>query len=170
MPRLRSRPVSESYYTSAAICTRGHVVTSVLEEPAGKHCSECGAPVVTACGACGARIRGVLIVRGVVGLGPDYEPPGFCDNCGAAHPWVGRQQRLYELANLAEHQEGIDEATMLWLRERLAAIQAINAMDTKAQAGAWQEIKDHARPLWDNPIAAEVIGGLLTEAVKRVIR
>ncbi len=43
-------------------------------------------------------------------------------------------------------------------------------MDTKAQRIAWPEIKDHAQPLWGNPIAQKLIGTLLTEAVKSALR
>jgi hypothetical protein len=91
-----------SYYRSAAICERGHVVTTIMESsPVGKRCVECGAPVFVACGECGHRIRGAYIIPGFVG-GDDYEPPMFCDDYGAAFPWAGRRERLYELANLAK--------------------------------------------------------------------
>jgi hypothetical protein len=159
-----------SYYEPAAICRRGHVVTSGVEEgeEIAARCSECGAEVLTACPECGHRIRGYHFIPGVAH--GEYDRPSFCDRCGAPHPWVGRTERLYELENIMEREDALDEATKMWLRERIQALHEIDAMDTTAQRTAWQEIKDHAQPLWGNPMAQKLIGGLITEGVKAALR
>lgn len=163
-----ARP-ERSYYQSAAICRRGHVVTSGIEGgEIATRCVTCGAEVLTSCLECGYRIRGYHVIPGVVH--GEYDPPSFCDHCGAPHPWVGRTERLYELGNIMEREDALDEATKMWLRERIHALHEIDPMDKKAQRTAWQEIKDHAQPLWEDPIAQKVIGGLLTEAVKSLLR
>jgi len=156
----------KSYYESAAICRRGHVVTTDTSDSGeiAARCSKCGAEVLTSCPNCGHRLRGFHVIPGVIH--GDYERPNFCDNCGAPHPWVGREERLYELENIMERDEALDEATKMWLRERIEALHNIDTMDTRAQRAAWQEIKDHAKPLWDNPVAHSLIASLLTEAVK----
>jgi hypothetical protein len=158
-------------YMPAAVCTRGHTITQDTTVGEGaKRCPDCGGPVLVGCPACNTRIRGYYYVEGVVGGGWDYEPPKFCDQCGAPFPWVGRQERLYEFENLMEQEPGLDEATKLWLRERLAALRQVDAMDDKAQRQAWQEIKDHAQALWENPMAQKVLDTLLTQAVQRALR
>jgi hypothetical protein len=40
-----------------------------------------------------------------------------------------------------EKDDALDEATKLWLRERIAALRDLDAMDEKAQRRAWQEIR-----------------------------
>jgi hypothetical protein len=135
-----------------------------------KRCPQCGAIVLTACPECGTRVRGDYDSPGVVALGFPYDPPKFCDECGAPFPWVGREERLYELENVMEQEPGLDEATKLWLREQIAHLHDIEAMDPKAQRDVWQPIKDHAEVLWNNPAAQKIMGTLMSEAVKRALK
>jgi hypothetical protein len=102
-----------SYYQSAAVCRRGHVLTGAIEDhrEVADRCTECGAPVLTACPDCGHRIRDYFVIPEVTRAPQDR--PSFCDKCGAAFPWVGRTERLYELENVMEQEEGLDEATKL---------------------------------------------------------
>ncbi len=85
--------MGEGSWDVAQVCQNGHAITYVLrqgEVPSQSHCEECGETTVTACGKCGAPIRGYYNVPGVIG-GFDYSPPKFCHNCGAAHPWTERR-------------------------------------------------------------------------------
>lgn len=106
---------------SAAICKRGHWVDPILElhiEPPAKFCKDCGAPVITACAECGARLLGGY--EGVVSF--DTEPPDpFCIECGSPHRWATREQRLEQLATLIEF-EDLDDATMLVVEEQIALL------------------------------------------------
>jgi hypothetical protein len=43
-------------------------------------------------------------------------------------------------------------------------------MDTRAQIQAWRELKDHVGVLWENPVTANVIAGLITEGVKSALK
>jgi hypothetical protein len=162
--------MEKSYYKSAAICRRGHVIAMdvTLKAEIPHRCPDCGGEVLTACGECGHRIQGYEAIP-MVAHG-HYDRPSFCDDCGAPFPWLGRKERLYELENIMEQEPGLDDATKLWLREQIVALEGIGAMDTKAQRDAWQAIKDHAQALWDNPAAQKIIGTLVTEGVKRALK
>jgi len=84
------------YYT-AAVCLRGHVETSVIElqkSAIPSHCQECGAPIIVACPACNATIRGMASH----GISANYEPPKFC-GCGNPFPWAPDEAIAYHIEN-----------------------------------------------------------------------
>src|SRR4051812_28983400 len=137
---------SLSSFMQAAICARGHVITSNVSgrSEVPNRCPQCRADVLRTCPGCEYRLQGYELIPGV--LHGSYARPSFCDRCGAAFPWIGRQERLYELENIMEREPGLDEATKLWLREQMRALSQIDAMDEKAQREAWGRIKDHAAP------------------------
>lgn len=101
----------EHGYHTAQICTEnGHVVTPALElvpQANARFCKECGSPTITSCPSCSTPIRGWS--RGG-GIGPDYERPSYCPDCGSAYPWMARQ--------LAAAEELIDLADQLTDEER----------------------------------------------------
>ena len=133
---------SQSYYTSAAVCRRGHVATGNIEgTQIEARCPKCGAHVLVACPACSARIRGWHVVPGVIGGAP-YRPPNFCDHCGSPHPWASRQARLWELENLLEGEE-ISDADRLTIREQIEELQNPN-LDDQEQAERWSRIRKAA--------------------------
>jgi hypothetical protein len=100
--------MSDSYYLPAAICRRGHVVTTdATSALRTEKCATCGADVLDHCPHCGNMIRGSYIVPGFIGVGFDYERPDFCGDCGNPFPWASRQARIYELMNLLDAEVSI---------------------------------------------------------------
>jgi hypothetical protein len=160
-----------SRYLPAAICKRGHVITTDTTRRADveERCPECGARVLSGCPECGHRIRGYYHVPGTVAFGGKYEPPKFCDQCGAPFPWVGRKERIYELQNLLDDDEVLDEATKLWVREQLDTVLAADPTDEKEQRRLWQELNDHAGPFLQHPTTQRIVSTIITEGVKRAI-
>lgn len=151
-------------YQSAAICRRGHTQAAALEYRAegdvGERCAKCGAKVITVCESCGHRIRGDYYLPGVIG-GPSYKPPQFCDKCGAAHPWVGRQGRIYELQNRLEN-EDLDPADELTVREQLEALLS-DDLDEAEQQQRWARIKRVAPKFWESsqPLITTVVSAAI---------
>jgi hypothetical protein len=144
---------SESYFTSAAVCRRGHVATSDLNRRAHgewlQHCTVCGAEVLSWCPHCGTRIKGRHIAPAV---GATYLPPDFCDFCGAPFPWVGREGRIYELENRLLASEDLDPTVALDLRECLKALAAMDPDDFggEKEVELWQRIRTAAPTLYEN--------------------
>ncbi len=143
---------SDSYYTSAAVCRRGHVATSDLNRRAQgewlQYCTACGAEILSWCPTCGTRIKGHHIVPAV---GGKYVPPDFCDFCGAPFPWVGRQGRIYELENRLLAGENVDPAIELELRECLKALATMDPEDlgSEKEVKLWQRIRAASPTLWE---------------------
>jgi hypothetical protein len=94
--------LSDSWYDTAQICTRGHVITSYLvSQPQGsqKFCKTCGSPTITTCQVCNENIRGEYHVPGVISFFP-YSVPDFCHGCGSAYPWtVAKSRATKELSD-----------------------------------------------------------------------
>lgn len=157
-----------SYYHAAAICKRGHVETPWLSEDreVPGRCGECGAPILTACPACGHRIRGKLEVPGVVDLTGQYDRPRFCDNaeCGAPFPWVDRQGRIYELENLLD-EENLDPADELTVREQLDALAELDPDDDEARR-RWQRVREKAPGLWEKSGARSILESVVSASIK----
>jgi len=103
--------------------------------------------VIIACETCGYRIRGDYFAPGVIAVS-HYKPPDFCDKCGAAHPWVSRQGRIYELQNRLE-EEKLDPADELVVREQLEAL-AGQDLDEDEQRKKWARVKKLAPQLWES--------------------
>jgi hypothetical protein len=155
----------------AAVCKRGHVITTNTTRRASveERCPECGARVLTGCPECGHRIRGYYLVPGVMAFGDDYARPNFCDDCGAPFPWVGRQERIYELQNRLDDDEELDAATKLWAGEMLDKVLATDPTDEKEQRRLWKELYDHAGGFLRHPRTQRIVDTVVTEAVKRAI-
>jgi hypothetical protein len=138
----------QSHYKPAAICRRGHVQAANVEwTPFGEKCPTCGAKVIAQCESCGHRIRGYYFVPGVVGGGDPYKPPDFCDKCGAPHPWVSRQGRIYELQNRLES-EDLNPADELVVREALDALLSPD-LEEEEERVRWARVKRLAPSLWE---------------------
>jgi hypothetical protein len=143
---------SESYYTSAAVCRRGHVATDDLNRRAHgewlQHCATCGAEILSWCPGCGTRIKGRHIAPAV---GSTYVPPEFCDFCGAPFPWVGRQGRIYALENRLVGDAHLDPAIDRDVRDCLKALAALDPADLGSERDVqlWQRIREVAPALWE---------------------
>jgi hypothetical protein len=154
-----------SEYRSAAVCRRGHVASADLTASEyGPKCSQCGADVLIQCSACGRRIRGETVVAGAYHVGGET-PPDFCDNCGAAFPWIGRQALIYELQNRLEGQQ-LDPADALTVREQLDALLSPE-LDVAEQRERWGRVKKLAPVLWQT--SQPLIETLATAAVRAAI-
>jgi hypothetical protein len=142
-------------YGSAAVCRRGHVATGdyVYAPSESKFCSTCGAPIISACESCGARIKGSYR-GGIVG---GYAQPDFCDQCGQAHPWAGRAALIYRLKDLVE-QEQLEPAERQRLLQTLDALENPE-VDEEAERRFVSELKRIAPKVVDQglPILREVI-------------
>ena len=88
------------------------------------------------------------MVPGVITSGGGYKPPDFCDKCGAAHPWVTRHGRIYELQNRLEDEQ-LDPADELTVREQLEALQNAD-LDEEEQRRRWSRVKALAPQLWQS--------------------
>jgi hypothetical protein len=142
-------PVSDSYYLPAAICRRGHVITTDANSTLKTaKCATCGAGVLTACPHCKNMIRGTYIVPGVIGFGSEYAAPDFCGDCGNAFPWASRQARIYELMNLLDAEE-LDPAAELKVREQLQALADADEDDEEGQEIRWERVKRLAPGFWE---------------------
>jgi hypothetical protein len=160
--------VESGFYRPAAICRRGHVITtnaqSALNAP---RCATCGGETLTNCPSCGNQIRGRYVVPGVIGIGLEYEPPDFCADCGDPFPWASRQARIYELMNLLDN-EHLDPAAELAVREQLEALADVD-LDEEEQEGRWSRIRRLAPTLWEQSGAQQIITTLvLAEARARL--
>jgi hypothetical protein len=157
--------VPPGYFLPAAICRRGHVEATNTKTRAdlSERCATCGAVVLVKCPVCGHRLRGRFYVARVI-VTQDYEPPDFCDGCGAPFPWVSRQGRIYELMNLLDDSE-LDPATELEVREQLEALSNPDVPDDEA-ARRWAKIKEKAPTLWEKTGAQRIIETVVTAAIK----
>jgi hypothetical protein len=84
----------------------------------GQFCDECGAPVLTVCEGCGRAITLPDINASVFG------PPSFCKWCGIPFPWATREERIGQLYNLLDFEEGLDESRRLEVVEAIAVLSA----------------------------------------------
>ena len=76
------------------------------------------AATLTACDSCAAPIRGAYEAAPYEMLAPPvYSPPPFCENCGAAFPWI--VARLKAAEDLAGGVEGLDDGERAQLKQDL---------------------------------------------------
>ena len=136
------------------ICTHdGHVE----DDPEGVYCPRHGTPLFSECAKCGRAWTTVGI--------SSYEEVGsdFCVHCAHPGPWVSREKRLTWIKGRL-HEQGLDEATQLELREALDRIKEMEPGDTRTIA-AGEKLKNVAPKLWD--IAKPIIATVATAEVKR---
>lgn len=162
-------------YQTALVCRRGHVETwaiprpvlwnspGVVDAPGPSHCSECGQPLLNKCPACGHRIRGWR--RGASSVRHTPVLPDFCDHCGAPYPWASRKARIYELENLLEADQSVDEATRLKAREELHALAENPDDDEAVESARWLRVKN----LWPEVVKAgfNILTSVATAEAKR---
>jgi hypothetical protein len=150
---------------SAAVCMRGHYRDTILElrtrrgETVEAFCSKCGAPVITACPTCDAKILGAY--EGVVAPGPE-EPEKFCAFCGGPYPWADREALVMQLQNQLEFEPGLDDAGRLEVREKIAVLSAPEE-DEKRRVKAGEALRklvpkawEGAKPILQTLVSAEL--------------
>ena len=154
------------YYT-AAICRRGHVLTTaveLVEERPAPYCIECGSEVITHCSRCDTRVRGLR--RGGGGFVPDFKRPDFCDGCGAPHPWPSRGQRIYRIENLPDTAD-LDEAQRLRARELLDKLKDPD-LDESAQSRLWKGFRRIAPAVWESEAFQRLFTSLAEVGVRKM--
>lgn len=158
----------DPYFLPAAICRRGHVITTNARTArATPRCATCGADVLTACPRCDNMIRGGYIVPGFIGFAEEYERPDFCADCGNPFPWASRQARVWELMNLLDAEQ-LDPAAELAVREQLEALVNIE-VDDPEQEGRWERVRRLAPTLWEKSGVQQIVTTLvLAEARTRL--
>jgi len=151
-------------YRPAAICKRGHVISGAITPSAEiqSHCHRCGASVLTACENCGHRLRGRA-----QNVGGNLKVPEFCDSCGAPHPWLSREGRIYLLENLLD-EEGLDPATELEVREQLKALMD-SSLSTEDQQRRWEKVKRLAPGFWDKSGARTILETVVSAGIKAAL-
>lgn len=169
------------FYAGAAICRRGHVVSfDVRMKAVGdipRFCKKCGAEVVTHCPTCGEELRGRKW-SGPPGSGAafdilppaatgGYTPPSFCHSCGAAFPWVGRKERIYELENLLA-EEGLDEPTRARAEELLRQL-ARPEIEEDEERKLWQRLKGIVPGLFTKDSARTILQSLVSAEILRLL-
>jgi hypothetical protein len=122
-------------------------------------CHKCGAPVLTACENCNHRLRGHPS-----GVGGILSVPDFCDNCGAPHPWLSREGRIFMLQNLLD-EEQLDPATELEVREQLKALTNPD-LDADEQQRRWATVKRLAPGLWERTGARTILESVVSAGIK----
>jgi hypothetical protein len=155
-------------HAPAAICRRGHVLTSDAMSDRARlapRCEKCGAEVLTRCPACERQIRGVYIdEEGYTSL-LVYEVPDFCAYCGMPFPWASRQARIYQLMDLLEA-EGLDPATELKVREQLEALTNPD-IEEGDERKRWERVKQLAPKLWEKTGAQQILVTVVSAGLKQ---
>lgn len=150
-----------------AVCKRGHWWSKVLDHPddptVPMFCPKCGAPVVTACDNCEAALLG-----GRRGVAARSSPDPFCFNCGAPLPWATREQRIGQLYNLIDFEEGLDQAAHLELVEAIAVLSKSEddqdvSEDDRVRAG--YKVKQLAPEAWRTGLP--ILQTVISAAVKK---
>lgn len=172
------------YQRFSAVCMRGHVIEDLLglEEATQvmPNCRRCGAPVLTECSDCSARILGHRPIEWMatddrrsrwdnwqwikrVFLGR-HRPDPFCWNCGKPYPWATREQRIGHLYNLIDFQDDLDEADRLTITEQVAVLSKPEASDEQ-RIKAGNVIKRLAPKMWE--AALPILQTVLSAEIRR---
>lgn len=161
----------------AAVCTRGHVVTSALEphseDVVPSFCRRCGARVLTHCDDCQASVLGVVgtISRRLVyndeggsewatvvvaGVGSwrrrrRYTPDPFCWSCGRPYPWATREQLIGKLHSLVDDQgDDLGEGDRQAVNERLTVlVESAGEVSNEERVKAGLLIRRLAPKMWE---------------------
>jgi hypothetical protein len=130
--------------------------------------------MIIGCENCGLRIRGdySLVVFGLSfrrGKHPLAERPGFCDGCGAAHPWATREERIFELENIVD-EDAIDEADRVFIHDRLRELREAEGLDDKRERLLWTQIRDRSSKFLLSPPVMKITETLITAALRRDLK
>jgi hypothetical protein len=129
--------------------------------------------MIIGCENCGLRIRGDYSVvvfppfRKV--KRPLAERPGFCDGCGAAHPWATREERIFELENIVD-EDAIDEADRVFIHDRLRELRESEGLDDRRERLLWTQIRDRSSKFLLSPPVMRITETLITAALRRDLK
>ncbi len=130
-----------------------------LDDEVPAHCDTCGARVLSSCEQCGHRLKGRP-----VGVSMPVASPDFCDNCGAPHPWLSRQGRIYLLQGLLDDEQ-LDPATELEVREQLEELTSPE-LDEDEQRVGWERIRKLAPAFWESSGVRTVLESVVSAGIK----
>ena len=169
----------EMAYTAAA-CKAGHLIASDVVDPehrqrlrgragltppqseeVGRYCGRCGAPVLTKCESCQRPIPAP------VSWGEHaHKLVSFCPGCGRAFPWATREERIHQLYNLLDFEDGLEEAERLQVIEAIAALsEPEQEEDDERLIRAGETFKRLAPKAWAT--ATPVLQGVLQAWLKK---
>lgn len=152
----------------AQVCVKGHAITDSLgrsPELGQDFCTRCGSKTITQCESCKTKIRGNLIVPGVVAVGFTYHPPKFCHKCGEPYPWT--KNALKAANNLATEIENLNSKEKEILKQSFGEL--INdSPNTQVVALRVKKIMNKAGEA-STAALKEIIIGFLTETAKKLV-
>lgn len=85
----------EDWFDVQQVCLNGHLITDYGKSQPNTlraHCSDCGAPTLTACPTCTRPLRGHRHISGVFSLSSS-SVDRICPDCGAPFPWTALQRQ-----------------------------------------------------------------------------
>ena len=97
--------------------------------------------------------------------GDEEQGAKFCQACSHPAPWVSHRERILWIRDRL-HEESIDPAAALELREVVDRIASMPAGDANATAG-WERVQRAAPHLWD--VAKPVITTVLSQSAKKFL-
>jgi hypothetical protein len=157
---------SSSYYTML-VCENGHVITDCLERSTcdDKFCDKCGAPTISSCPTCGAKIRGDRKDSGIFVVGYVTPAPKYCPECGAPFPWT--IAAIESLKELAELDDGLSDEDA---NELAKSAEETLSETPKTKVAAIKVKKILARAGRETASAArDLLVDVMAETAKRVI-
>jgi hypothetical protein len=107
---------------------------------------------------------GATTCPGVLGVGYEYSPPDFCEDCGAPFPWLSRQGRIYLLENMLD-EEALDGANRLEVQEQLEALTNPD-LEEAEQERRWRRVKTLAPGFWEKSGAQKILETVVSAAIK----
>jgi hypothetical protein len=92
------------------------------------------------------------------------ELPKFCDECGVAHPWASREERIFELENILDEEE-IDDADRVVIERHLRELRETDLIEEKREKQLWGDISKRAGGALRGP-AIRVVEGLVSAKIR----
>jgi hypothetical protein len=166
-------------YTAAA-CQRGHLIATDVVDPENRRrlpgrrgievpqsetvaafCGHCSARVLTACESCGTPVP-VPVQWGEQA----HRLVSFCVGCGKAFPWATREERIGQLYNLLDFEEGLGESDRLEVADAIAILSEPEQDEENEQlVRAGETFKRLAPKAWASGVP--VLQGVLQEWLKK---
>lgn len=75
-------------YYPAFICENGHAISTASHLCPDRHCSKCGARIISKCPICDNTIKGRADNGDPNAMIFKYTVPAYCRHCGKPYPWT----------------------------------------------------------------------------------